>query len=253
VQADDWESHRKDPFQLFDNVHYVGTQRVSAYLIETPGGLILIDATYPETADFVLDNIRTLGFDPVDVEYVFITHGHGDHYGGAVRIQEATGARVGMSAADWELVEERARTGGPALERDLVIEDNDVITLGRHAVRFLVTPGHTPGSLSMEYVAHSPGAAFRVLTPGGLGFNFGPDGAPLYLESLERMRRVQPDVILANHPFMGPVDLFDAEAAMRDLESAQQHPLAGRRMVEEWFDALEAVTREKLEVERAGR
>lgn len=247
VERGEWETYRKAPFSLFDNVHYVGLQWVSSYLIETPDGLVLLDATYPETADFVLENVRALGFDPEDVEYVFVTHGHGDHYGGAARLKEATGARVGLSAPDWELVERRTESGGPSLERDLVLEDGDVIVLGGHAFKFWVTPGHTPGSLSIEYIVYSGGEPRRALTPGGLGFNFGPEGTRDYLESVERMRSLRPSVVLANHPFMGPVDLFEVEDELRESVERRPHPLASRSAVEEWFDAVAEVAREKLE------
>ena len=86
------EAQVAEPFKIFDNVYYVGLQSVSSYLITTNQGLILIDPTYDYTADLVLDSIRELGFDPVEIEYLLITHGHGDHASGAKVIQEATGA-----------------------------------------------------------------------------------------------------------------------------------------------------------------
>ena len=97
------------PFQIFDNVYYVGTEHVSSYLITTPGGLVLIDATNADTVDSLLDNVRQLGFDPSEIEYVFITHPHDDHYGGTARIKEATGATICMSGEDWEFLEQRER------------------------------------------------------------------------------------------------------------------------------------------------
>ena len=108
-----WSADRGDwqvqiPFQIFDNVYYVGTDHVSSYLITTPGGLVLIDATSAETVDALLDNVRQLGFDPEEIEYVFITHPHNDHYGGAVRIKELTGATICMSGPDWEFLEQRS-------------------------------------------------------------------------------------------------------------------------------------------------
>jgi metal-dependent hydrolase (beta-lactamase superfamily II) len=38
--------------------------------------------------------------------YVFVSHGHGDHAGGAPRVQELTGATVGMAAEDWVMTGE---------------------------------------------------------------------------------------------------------------------------------------------------
>ena len=62
-----------EPYKAFDNVYYVGICWVSAWLITSPRGHVLIDALYgPYTAP-MLDNIRSLGFDPKDIRQVVIT------------------------------------------------------------------------------------------------------------------------------------------------------------------------------------
>ena len=91
-----------EPFQIFDNLYYVGLEAVSAYLVTTSDGLILIDALYPESAEHIPRALVQLGFDPQDVRYVIVTHAHIDHAGGAAAIQALTGARVGMAEADWD-------------------------------------------------------------------------------------------------------------------------------------------------------
>ena len=60
-------AQRTEPFKVFDNVSYVGIQVVGAYVITTSAGLILVDATYAETADMVLDSIRKLGLNPAEI------------------------------------------------------------------------------------------------------------------------------------------------------------------------------------------
>src|SRR5688572_12813 len=95
------EGQRKKPFKLFDNVWYVGFQTVSVYLVTTSDGLVLIDSGYARTVDWLLDNIRTAGFDPANVKYIFVTHSHVDHASGAARMKQVTSARVGLSAEDW--------------------------------------------------------------------------------------------------------------------------------------------------------
>src|SRR4051812_20363445 len=65
-----------EPFKMFDNVYYVGADVVGAYLIVSGNDLALVDATYAETADSVLANIRKVGFDPAKLKYIFITHQH---------------------------------------------------------------------------------------------------------------------------------------------------------------------------------
>src|SRR4249919_3915882 len=75
-------AQQTEPFKIIDNVSYVGLETVASYLIPTNDGLILVDATYADTADLVIDNVRKLGQDPAKIKYVLITHGHADHFGG---------------------------------------------------------------------------------------------------------------------------------------------------------------------------
>ena len=253
IARGDWEAQKKEPFQIFDNVYYVGLQQYSAFLITTSVGLVLLDATYAETAENVLDNIRTLGFDPADIVYTFISHGHGDHYAGAARVKQVSGSRVGMTRADWELVEERERqrdTSGSRLTRDLVIGQGDIIEIGDASFKFHVTPGHTPGCLTIEYIVYDDGQPYRAISPGGLGLVFGPEWTAPYLDSLARMRALEPDVILPNHPYMGTGHLFAQADALAARETGGPNPFASREAVESWFDALETVARAKLDAEK---
>ena len=87
---------------------------VESVLVTTSAGLILFDATWDETADYVLNNIRTAGFNPRDVRYLIITHAHIDHFAGAEKIRQATGARVGMSLPDWQELERVQKIPGRA-------------------------------------------------------------------------------------------------------------------------------------------
>ena len=142
VPAGDWKVQM--PFQIFDNVYYVGNEAVSAYLITTSDGLVLIDTTTALMVNRTLDNIRQLGFDPADIEYVFITEAHEIHYGGAAQIKAETGATICMSAADWDFLEQAAAhadqpeydwTTQVAPPRDHETQDGEVICQGRSKIR----------------------------------------------------------------------------------------------------------------------
>ena len=138
-------AQQKTPFKVFDNVYYVGLQTVASYLVPTGDGLVLFDATYANTADQVLANVRTLGFDPKQIKYILISHAHDDHFGGAGAIVQATGAKVVMSALDWAAVEQ-AQTrspaaNGPRLTRDVVAEDGGSLKVGDTTFKFYVKAG----------------------------------------------------------------------------------------------------------------
>jgi metallo-beta-lactamase class B len=257
----------RQPFQIFDNVYYVGLHFVSSYLITTTDGLVLIDATFGDTADSVLDAIRKLGFKPSNVKYIFITHSHLDHFGGAGKIQEVTGARVGMSLEDWQSVESQQKaeqqksqaTSQPAgqnlglqLVRDLVIPDNDSITVGDTTFKFYFTPGHTAGATSIEFQARDRGKSYRAIVPGGMGMQFGPQWTPVFIKSVERLKQLGPwDVMLGNHPFLMPRDLeLEIEPQLAKRGDGPNPAIVGPASINQWFDAVLKVANEKLVAEK---
>ena len=246
---------RKQPFRIFDNVYYVGLHWVSAYLITTSDGLVLIDATYGDTVDQVVTNIRQLGFDPADIRYVIVSHGHRDHYAGAGEIVRLSGAQVVLSAHDWGLVEEQQASGlarsGLPLKRDIEARDNQTLRVGDTTFRFYLSPGHTAGSLSLQYTARDGDKTYRVLHPGGLGFNFGPDRTAAYVKSHERLKQLGPwDSVLANHPHMGARDLLLLETPLRERAPGDPHPAnLGAAATNAWFDQILTSARDKLSFE----
>ena len=92
-QRDNEEYQKLPAIQVFDNLYYVGPGYVSVWLIPTSDGLILVDSAQEPYVDHVVENIRMAGFDPADIRYILISHGHLDHYGGAGKIQALSGAR----------------------------------------------------------------------------------------------------------------------------------------------------------------
>ena len=100
------EIQRVPAFRAFDNLYYVGVGWVGSWLLTTTDGLILIDTTdRPAHVDHLLDGVRKIGFDPMNIKYVIITQAHGDHYSGAARIQREFGAQVAMGEGDWLAIE----------------------------------------------------------------------------------------------------------------------------------------------------
>mgnify|MGYP002350371485 FL=1 len=62
------------PFQIFEQVYYVGTSNLSSVLLSTPQGLILIDAGLESSAPGIKANIERLGFSIKDLKYILNSH-----------------------------------------------------------------------------------------------------------------------------------------------------------------------------------
>ncbi len=77
------------------------------------------------------------------IDFIFTTHGHGDHVGGCRKMIDATGARV---VAHREEVERLREQGLPV---DVVVRDEAVVKVGDVSVRILHTPGHTAGGICL--------------------------------------------------------------------------------------------------------
>ncbi len=167
-----------EPGQAFDNLYYVGSGAVSAWVLKSSAGLILIDAMNNalEASALIEGGMRKLGLDPAQIKYIVVTHGHGDHYGGAAMLAEKYKARVVASAIDWQMMESGLEFDSPQWsrppKRDIAVNDGDTLKLGDTTLTLYVTPGHTLGTLSPVIELKSGGRTHRAMLWGGTGFNF---------------------------------------------------------------------------------
>lgn len=190
---------RIEPFRIVGGVYFVGTYRASSHLIDTGDGLILIDSGYSETLYLVIDSIHRAGFDPNDIKYIVNTHWHWDHTEGTAAIAAMSGARTVIGEHDAD--EARAY-----FEPDILVSDGDELTLGNTTIRFMHTPGHTRGTVSLFFDVTEQGRTLRVGMFGGAGRNTLVPGKYYYegcredyFASIERLRGEPVDVMLGNH------------------------------------------------------
>jgi len=165
------------PTKLFDNLFYIGDGFVGVLVVKTSAGLILFDSTTSaENAQtHLIPGLVALGLDPKTIRYVIVTHGHWDHFGGAAWLQTTYGARIGLSQADWDMIEtapdSAPGTGGrPRPKRDLVIQDGQVLTQGDTSISLYLTPGHTPAPISAIIPARENGKAYPFSLLGSVAF-----------------------------------------------------------------------------------
>jgi metallo-beta-lactamase class B len=233
------EAEAKAPFQIFDNVYYVGPLSASTYIIKTDQGLILIDPTLDYVTDSVLEHIRTVGLNPKDIKYILISHGHWDHTAGVAGMQKATGAKVAMAAGDWDVYEAPDPNNTfERIPRDMIMKEGDVIELGNTTIQLYVTPGHTTGCLTMVYTVYDHGKPYKAMTLGGTGYNAPPGYTKKFIESMQRMRAI-PDVtvLLPDHPEIN--DIFALEQKLQMRQPGEPNPFViGREAVLSWFDTV---------------
>src|SRR5437870_5820767 len=111
-----------EPAKVFDNLYFVGGKIHSSWALTTSDGIILIDTIYPyNSEELIVGGMRKLGLDPSNIKYVFVSHAHADHIGGAEMLQARYRTRVVMGGPDWDLVAKhpnRYKTMAP--KRDIV-------------------------------------------------------------------------------------------------------------------------------------
>ena len=202
------------PTRLFDNLSVIGSVGTAVYVIQTSAGLILIDAGYPEQVESVLmPGLQALALDPKQIKYVIVTHGHSDHFGAASYLQEKYGAKVFLSAADWDLMDApQAKGKGPAApqpHRDQVVTDGKPIVLGDTSILPVLVPGHTPGAVALIFPVVDRGQKHVAGLFGGTVLSAGfvsTEGLREYVKSVKHYAQIAADnhvdVEVQNHPLM---------------------------------------------------
>jgi hydroxyacylglutathione hydrolase len=104
------------------------------YLLSEGSDAVLVDPADPDVA---LQAARRHGVHP---RWILHTHGHADHSGGSARLREELGAEVIGHGAD-----------APWFRPDRDLAGEGELVLGALHLRVHPAPGHTPGSVLLEW------------------------------------------------------------------------------------------------------
>ena len=145
-----------EPFEIYPQVYYVGTDNLSSILFDTGKGLVLIDSGIDASAPQIKANIEKLGFAISEVKYLLNSHARLDQAGGFAQLKAWSGAKLVASAANAEMLANGAaedfalgdQLRFPPVQADIIVGDGDEIRLGKLRFTAHLTPGHLPGATS---------------------------------------------------------------------------------------------------------
>ncbi|MDM8000428.1 MAG: MBL fold metallo-hydrolase [Dehalococcoidia bacterium] len=202
---------RSSSLEVSHDVYLVGGVDLShpydclVYLVDGGQEMVLIDSGAGEGYELIVDNIRSLGLQPERITGVVATHAHIDHIGALWQFQQELGSKVMAHELDAKAIETGVGSGAEyygvgyrTCEVDVVLKGSGgTLQCGRHSLRWIHIPGHTPGSIAVYLDI----AGRRVL--------FGQDiHGPYFLKgsnkdqaraSLQRLIELEADVLCEGH------------------------------------------------------
>ena len=233
------------PFTIYGNTHYVGVDGLSAILITSDQGHVLIDGALKESAPQIAANIKALGFRIEDVKVILNSHDHYDHAGGISELQRLSGAVVKASASSAAVL----KTGKaerddpqfsiadpyPPVANVETVRDGETVKAGGTVLTPHFTPGHTPGGTTWTWDACAAGRCQHMVYGDSLTAVSSPEfrytGSKALADlqsSIATIRTLPCDILITPHP--GASDLFaraerhaftDAEGCRAYADNAQ--------------------------------
>lgn len=204
------------PLRIADHTWQIGTEGLTALLVITDAGAVLIDGGMPQAADALLANMQRLDVAPADLRLLLSSHAHADHAGPFAALKRRTGARLVANAESSVLF---ARGGSddlhfgdeityPPVDTDRIVMDREVVSLGGTDFTVHFMPGHTPGSVAWTWTDTRDGRPVRIayadsLSAPGYTLHDNPRYPRLvedYRRTFDVVRALPCDLLLTPHP-----------------------------------------------------
>ncbi|MTK11673.1 MAG: MBL fold metallo-hydrolase [Clostridiaceae bacterium] len=94
------------------------------------------------------DLIKAVNEMDAKVKYILLTHGHTDHTGAAVQLQEEYNVPIYISEKDYRMMENGEYIYGDVIGKvDKFLNEGDTFKIGSIEIKCIHTPGHTPGGI----------------------------------------------------------------------------------------------------------
>ena len=127
-----------------ENMYILIDEETKKCAVVDPGG----------ATDKIFNYIKT---NSLELEYILLTHGHGDHIGAVNNIKSKTNAKVIAHNDEQELLNDNRKNlsysmhcGPQELDADIYVHDKDKLELGNLKLSFIHTPGHTKGCMCIR-------------------------------------------------------------------------------------------------------
>ncbi|HEY2841971.1 MAG TPA: MBL fold metallo-hydrolase [Pirellulales bacterium] len=218
---------KKPVFPHVIEMNYQAGERLgcNVYLVYDDAEWVLIDIGFEDTVDEIVQMIRQLDFPLSQCKAIVATHADVDHIQGLAKAKQLLKAPV----IGHKLAAEPLATGDPIktfakidaqdinmpmppVKLDKLVEDGDVIPVGKLQLEVWHTPGHTDSQLSFRLgnLLLSGDNIYRDGCVGAIDAHHGSD-IPSFIASLKRIRASDVEWLLPSH---GPI--FRKENALLD-------------------------------------
>jgi glyoxylase-like metal-dependent hydrolase (beta-lactamase superfamily II) len=223
------------------------------YLIDGGRELALIDVGAGMGAAEIVENVRREGFDPALVRHLILTHGHGDHAGGAARMRKLLGEPAiyasGVIADSLRRGDEKAISIDVAKQAgiypadyhlepfpvDHELEEGATVEVGSLNLTVLDTPGHSDGhvSLLLENGGRTMLFAGDVIFFGGkvLLQNIHDCRLDALITSLRKLRKLAVSALFPGHLTLS---LSDGQRHIERANQVLDRLLIPEQMVSAW-------------------
>lgn len=209
---------RRPIFPHVIEVNHQARERLgcNVYLVFDGDAWMLVDIGFEEVVDEIVEMIRLLDFPLSKCKYLVATHADADHVQGLARAKQVLRA----PALGHRLAEEVLKTGDPVItfseikaqnihmkfppvQLDRLLDDGDVLEVGKLKLEVWHTPGHTFNQISLRLgdLLFSADNIYRDGCVGAIDAHHGSD-IPAFIRSLKRIRESDVKWLLPSH---GPI------------------------------------------------
>jgi metallo-beta-lactamase class B len=229
------------PAKVFDNLYYIGTKTESTWALTTSAGIILINTNFDWVTPELLDELRTFGLDPANIQYAVIVRSHSDQSWGITALKKVVPSlRVIMSEGDWDFL---ANDNSPAQVKPvkgMVAKDGQKVTLGDTTVTLYSTPGASAGNLSIVFPVKDGNQRHLAGMIGGTTMNLVQGGVQVfpdtqtmiktYIASAKRFKEIENkagvDTIISIHAALD--NMFEKVDALDSRKPGDPHPFVSQ-------------------------